>query len=347
MATIKGVKAEGFKGLNFDTALNPRTLIVGPNGEGKSAITQAAQLVLRGYVPGGPKKNEEILSTYGDGQDMSVAVKVGALMFGRQFVRDSKGAVTQVYEINGTKAAKEYFQRSLGEAGAPRVIDFAAFMALSDQKIIDEIFRLFPPGEGIDKIDADLTKKKESLNNLRQTLKTLEGTQKRLTEARRNIELPAGGIGEVEAEIKKLEGEAKAKQTELDAKRIAEAEAKAVVAEKERAERAAYAKKKADEAEAEKARIKAAEEKEKARAKQEAEKGKLLSDFVDVMKTDNLLPDDKPEEATATGEPERSVYCPDVLISLTRIQSAMERAGCSTCAAMMIVKSEIRKYQGV
>jgi DNA repair exonuclease SbcCD ATPase subunit len=300
MTMAKGIGANGFKGLSFATELAPRTLIVGPNGTGKSARTQALQLALRGYIPGGPKKNEEILTVYGNGEEMSVVITIGALEFGRRFSRNAKGAVSQIYEVCGKKSAKEFFMQSLGEVGAPRVIDLAAFMDLSHQKKIDEIFKLFPPGGSIDKIDVELTKKKELRNNMKQKLEDLKGTRGRLTEARKNLSLPAGNLSEIQGEIAKLEGELKVKRKELGDLKIKEASERAV---------------------------------EEARTKAETLQPSVTTQVeAPLTRTTPLI---------------NSPITPksQVRESFNRIMNVMERAGCSACAATMIIKTEMRRYQ--
>lgn len=320
---IEEVQAEGFKGLNFITGFEPRTLITGPNGSGKSARAQAIQLAVRGYIPGGPKKNDEILSTYGEGNNMLVAVRIGSSLFGRRFTRKSgSGSVSVVYEVNGLRATKDFWMQSIVEAGYPRIIDLPAFMDLSSQRKIDEIFKLFPPGESIGKIDAELTKKKELRNNLKQKLQSLKGTQGRLTEARKNLSLPAGNLSEIQGEIAKLEGELKVKRKELGDLKIKEASERAV----------------------EEARAKAETLQPSVTTQVEAPLTRTTSPVPEETQTGNT-PSFINSPIAANKEDETYTPKSQVRESFNRIMNVMERAGCSVCAATMIIKTEMRRYQ--
>jgi len=356
---ITKVIAEGFKGLSFETPLTQHTLFIGPNGSGKSARTQAIQLAVKGHVHGGPKTNAEILDTYGNGTEMIVEIEVGAYLFGRRFFRGKNG-VSQDYRVNGKKSAKDFFVSTMAEAGRPRVIDISAFMGMSDQKKIDVLFDLYPPGADIQKIDLDIEKKKESINTLKAKIKASEAAANRLLESKNALVLPSSTLADVQAEIKKIDGELEIVQAELQNARIKEA----ADAAKKKAEDAAKVKAQEDKARIEK------EAKEKAEAEVKEQEGKRLAE-VEAKEAARKKEED---EATQKTEPSpietqlqkmegdvekikgtfpampteipKATPPADILESFRAILATIERTGCPACAARLIVKREMRKYQG-
>ena len=56
--------------------MSQRTLFIGPNGAGKTARSQALQLVFNGAIIGAEKTNDDILSTFGEGDKMVVGVEI-------------------------------------------------------------------------------------------------------------------------------------------------------------------------------------------------------------------------------------------------------------------------------
>ena len=71
---ITKVTAAGFKGWSGEQDIGDLTLFVGPNGAGKSARSQALQLAVNGGVIGAGKTNDDILSTFGEGDKLIVGV---------------------------------------------------------------------------------------------------------------------------------------------------------------------------------------------------------------------------------------------------------------------------------
>lgn len=142
---ISKIFATDFKGRSFEQPLDRLAIILGPNGSGKSARSQALQLAVMGFIPGGAKTNPEILDAFGSADRLVVGFEAGGYRFERGFGRSGSGTVNQGFRVNGSRASKEFFAQALGQVGAPKVIDISAFLALSDQKKLDAIFDLFPP----------------------------------------------------------------------------------------------------------------------------------------------------------------------------------------------------------
>jgi len=318
--------------LTFETPLEAHTLFIGPTGIGKSARAHAIQLTLRGYVLGGPKKNDEILNTYGNGNDLTVEVQVdGAITFGRRFTRGRNGAVSGDYLLNGRKATKGTFSQTLGEHGSPRVIDIAAFMELSAQKKIDEIFRLFPPGADIDKIDTELSDKKASAGIIKGKIDIIDGTVKRFAEMREHLELPAGNLAEAQAELMAVNKDLTGAREELGAAKIKAAADKAAKEGTAKAEKDAEEKAQTD-------RI--------AKAKAAAAKTVVVVTEETPAPAQSVTVETPAAELVALKDAPPAQSTPNGFVaSLQRILTTLDKSGCSACAARMICKMEIRRYQ--
>ena len=204
--SITRFTATSFKGWTGDQELTERTLFIGPNGAGKSARSQALQLAVNGGVIVAGKTNDDILSTFGEGDKLIVGVEIdGKYLFERGYVRKSDGSVSQGYKVNGAKASKEFFMKSLGESGAPVVLNVADFMTLSDQKKIEALFALYPPTGDVSSVQGKIDEAKTRINALTQKVKTSEQAAARIAASKMQIQVPAGTLAEIDAEIAKLE----------------------------------------------------------------------------------------------------------------------------------------------
>jgi hypothetical protein len=325
---ITMVTAKGFKGCDFAQALSKRTLFVGPNGAGKSARSQALQLAVNGGVIGAGKTNDDILSTFGEGDKLVVGVEIdGKYLFERGFVRGSSGSVSQGYKAGGVKVSKDYFMKALGESGAPVVLNVADFMSLSDQKKIETLFQLYPPAGDISAIQGMIDTAKEKINSLAAKVKTSEQAAARIASSKSQIQVPAGTLAEIDAQIISLEAQLKEAQENLTQIRMEEQKVADALKAKEEADRR------------EKERI---DTEEKTKAEKPGEMTK---------KCDALLGAEKAHGIPVTpGLPGPIVRIPPafcVASSIQAIMNAMDDAGCGTCTAKMIARRELRKYQEV
>lgn len=325
---ITKVTAKGFKGCDFAQELSKRTLFVGPNGAGKSARSQALQLAVNGGVIDAGKTNDDILSTFGEGDKLVVGVEIdGKYLFERGFVRGSSGSVSQGYKAGGIKVSKDFFMKALGESGAPVVLNVADFMALSDQKKIEALFQLYPPAGDISAVQGMIDAAKEKINSLATKVKTSEQAAARIASSKSQIQIPAGTLAEIDAQITSLEAQLKEAQENLTQIRMEEQKATDALKAKEEADRR------------EKERI---EREEKAKAERPGEMTK---------KSDALLGAEKVNGIPVTpGLPGPVVRIPPafcVASSIQAIMNAIDDAGCGTCAAKMIARRELRKYQEV
>jgi ABC-type cobalamin/Fe3+-siderophores transport system ATPase subunit len=174
---IKSISATNLKGLTFNHEIGAKTLIIGPNGSGKTAMNIAEQLVINGYVAADKpyKNNSDILANFGSENILRVGISNGkGILIARQWNRSEKGQVSQNYLINGRKATKDKYVAELVAMGSPKIFDVSEFMQLSDQKKIDLIFELFPPAGDIGKISDEIENLSEKLNLKRSKLRDKE-----------------------------------------------------------------------------------------------------------------------------------------------------------------------------
>jgi len=197
----------------------------------------------------------------------------------------------------------------MAQAGEPAVLDLAAFTALSHQKKIDWIFDLFPPAQDIRTLDREIGELTSKVNALVQDLKAKEQVSASLEAARAELELPGGTLPQVKADLEQKEKELAQAQAELKELEIAQAEAKA----------AEEAKRLAEENVKEKAEV----------------KPPLKVNF-----------GSEPEPQATMPDPINEIYAQRAVASIRAIMNTMTNAGCSTCAAMLVAKRELRNFQG-
>lgn len=379
---ITAVLAENIKGLSFQQPLGRLTLVLGPNGSGKSARVQALQLAVMGFIPGGEKKNQEILAAYSSADKMVVGFQTEKYKFERGFVKGVGGSVAQGFKVNGSRASKEFFLQALGEGGVPKVVDLSAFFALSDPKKLDMIFSLFPPVEDPLKLQLEIDRTREGVNSLAARVKDSEGALARLASTRGEISLPAGTLADINGRI-----EENAKRVVELRGEIAKADAEAVRLqaiedERKRVEAAAAEKRRLDEIE-KAAKPQPALDFTKSEASKELDKkldsmeanlkasgllaGRIAAgedpgspDMREAarelgeklegnLKAIGALPPDFPRDldsaAAVVGEIFECMSNAAVAAILGKILGTMERAGCSACAARLVIISEMKKIQ--
>ena len=354
---ITMVIGSNFKGLTFEQPLGRLNLLVGPNGSGKSARTQALILAVMGYIPGGAKKNAEILGAYGTEDFMSVGFKTD-ILFERGFAR-SGDSVSQKYGISGGRAKEGEFQKALGLHGNPRIVDISAFMELSDQKKIDAVFSLYPPAGDVNKIQGEIDGLREKINTLNAKAKSSEAAAARLVAAK--PALPAGTLADVTGKISETETAlAKARQDLSDAKateaaRVAKEQAEQKAAEdaeklKAKQEKDQIAKEKKDKEEADRKLAEGLAEMTK-----ECEQALGLSvvklrmgrvngiQVVYPEAEESLFPPHQGIEAIGVGAIELGMA--KAASSIQAILDALKAAGCESCAARLVAVRELRKYE--
>jgi DNA repair exonuclease SbcCD ATPase subunit len=96
---ITNLKATGIKGQDIDINPAPVTIITGENMSGKSAIKNAVELALLGYVPGLGKSNAKIFEL-SDGEPMGVELSVDDQLVISRLWKSANGSVKGESTVN-------------------------------------------------------------------------------------------------------------------------------------------------------------------------------------------------------------------------------------------------------
>lgn len=206
---IKRIFANGFKGMDFDQPLGQRSILVGKVGSGKSSRSLALALLVSGAMPntGIGRTNADIFNAVASGDSFTVGVETDdGKRLERIYRRGPKGSVSCSYRVDGETTPKNLFELELDHEGFS-MADVAAFHALSDAKKIDELFRLFPPQGDVRGINAVIAQTKEAISRIEADIKAREQSCQNLGKAIADMELPAGTLPEIQAQIAQLERE--------------------------------------------------------------------------------------------------------------------------------------------
>lgn len=226
---ITRIYARGFKGLDFDQPLALRTVIMGKVGSGKSSRSLALALLVTGSLPGTgiAKSNSDILNAVGNGDSLTVGLEFDdGVTLERTYRRKKNGAVGCEYRNAGESIPKNLFEMELDRRGVS-IADVPAFLALSDAKKVDELFRLFPPAGDVRGLGAAITRAKERISELESAIKGKEQSCRSLSESLAGLNLPAGSLPEVQATIVQTEREYQAARDELTRERLEQTQARA------------------------------------------------------------------------------------------------------------------------
>jgi hypothetical protein len=325
---ITEIYAKDFKGLSFTQPVSKKTLFLGPNGVGKSARSQALTLGLLGYIPGSGKTNDDILSSFGNTDVTVVGFTLDGAKFERAWGRVASGSVKEGFKLNGTKVGKEAFISGLGERGTPKIFDLSLFLDLSSQKQIDYVMALYPCGEDLTGVETMIAKQKESIKALEDKARSTEKASATLNASRAAMTLPAGSLAETTAAIEKAETDLEAANKELN--EILAKNREEQVAEKAKTD--------------ERLRLEAEQKKKDAAAKaKDFENKKVIetqAQKIEELETKVAEVPAPQAEGTFT-EWEKDGF-KQILIS---ILTTMDTAGCTVCAARLVVKKELKKIK--
>jgi len=326
---ISKISAKGLKGLEFEQPLLRLNLFRGPNGIGKSARTDAVLLAVLGYLPGGAKRPGDILNALGSGDKMFVGIETDDhTHFLRRYAKDEKGTVNQSLMVNRRKASGPEYAKAM--AGV-RVIDLRIFLELSDQKQIDTIFSLFPPAGDVRLIKDQIGALRAKKNGLQAKIETLDGVVARLKSGRAEIQLPAGTLSEITGKIEDTEKQLTEARQSLRNVEIAQVRAE----EQEKAEAAAILK-------TEQEREAQGHKYVKPKPEEIPEGSPLEGPFKDITPRE-LIQDIA--EMSSVGRRATARLSDECSESIQAILASMQRSGCDSCAAALVAKRELRKYQ--
>ena len=325
---INRIFAQGFKGLDFSTPLTARTLITGRVGSGKSARSLALALLVTGNLPGTgiARKAGDILDAVCSGDSMSVGIELdNGIMLERLFKRGKTGAVKSEYKLDGETILKDRFNVILEREGI-NIVDISTFMAMSDAKKVDELFRLFPPQGDVRGLTRKITEAKENLSAVESEIKAIESIIGNLAKSIAESELPPGSLPEIQAEIVKVQAEHQAARDEMirEQERIAQ----------QKREAGAEAKRQVAESNAK-------------QAETTAEKPAQQAVVTRTEQIEMPLREIKREDATQSHVCQCGGGCKVEAVdagvaALERVLAALERAGCEGCAAKMVLKRELK-----
>lgn len=324
---ITRIYATGFKGLDFNQPLTLRTLMMGRVGSGKSSRSLALALLVTGGLPGTgiARANSEIFKAVGSGDTMTVGIEIdGGKTLERTYRRKRDGSVSCDCRVDGERTAKNLFEVELDRQGIS-IADVAGFLALSDAKKVDELFHLFPPAGDVRGLNASILRTKERISQIEGNIKGKEQSCQSLSTSIAELNLPAGTLPEVQAEITKIEREYQEARDEM-------------ILEKARLEREAQDAAKAA--------------RERARASAETKPTPQTLPLAEAIQQGTLsvstpLPEhSQARQATGGGQDVSDTG----IHALERVLSALERAGCGGCVAKMVLKREMklmRSYGGI
>lgn len=228
---IKRIFANGFKGMDFDQPLGQRSILVGRVGSGKSSRPLALALLVSGAMPntGIGRTNSDIFDAVASGDAFTVGLETDdGKTLERTYKRGKKGSISCSHRVNGEATPKNLFELELANEGFC-LADVASFHALSDTKKIDELFRLFPPQGDVRGINVAIAQTKEAISRIEADIKAREQSCQNLGKAIADMELPAGTLPEIQAQIAQLEREYQEARDEMvrEKTRLEEASAQA------------------------------------------------------------------------------------------------------------------------
>lgn len=323
---IELVRGKNFKGRDFEQKLSQHNLFVGPNGSGKSSVSQALQLTIAGQIVGYDKTgNQSIHAAFASADKMTVGVAIDGKSFSRTYSLQKSGSVTVNHACGGTRAKAETYSTELGKAGAPVVVDVAAFLSLSDAKKLEALRTRFPMGEDLDELSSDIDAIDRKIKTQQADIRANENAIRQLRSSR--PDLPAGSLSEISGEIEIVEAQLQDAQAGLQA------------IEKREAEEAAA--------------TRAVEEERRKQTREEMQRGvpSEAPTATHAAMQDKDIPPDVVDRQGARAAVNRlksrmdHVVHPDPAQSILAIISAMEKTGCSVCAAKMVAKRELNRYR--
>lgn len=316
---ITRIYAQGFKGLDFDQPLALRTLIMGRVGSGKSSRSLALSLLATGGLAGTgiARTNAEIFKAVGSGDTLTVGIEIdGGTTLERVYKRKN-GTVSCDCRVDGERTAKNLFEVELDRQGIS-IADVAGFLALSDAKKVDELFRLFPPAGDVRGLNASISRVKERISKIEGDIRAKEQSCQGLATSIAELKLPAGTLPEVQAEIAKVEREYQEARDDM-------------VREQARLKHEAAAR---------------ASREQRAAESTKPSAGQQLPLSSAARRQPPLpcsVPGQEPSPVCQNSEQGQDAHTE--VLALERVLSALERAGCDGCAARMVLKREIKSLR--
>jgi hypothetical protein len=355
MIKIDHIRTVGFKGFDIDEDVPEKSIRVGKNRVGKSTLSEAIAFVIDGHVSFSTagKRPADILDSFGDGVMLAGVVEIKGKEFGRKISRNEKGVVSQVLQYEKKRVAADVFSSMLGKVGRPKIADHNAFMAQSEAKKVDTLFELFPD-PFLSKIDEKIMGAKEDISRIEKQISGCESTISRLTTSKNEIEKPSGTIASVRDEIQTVEDQITDLEKQIKEAEIEEAKAKATadeIARREKAEEDEKQRMKDEEEEREAIKQIAVEQPLKTDEDWEQHNLSGPSNDPDLVEADRVITKmENQMQGVNSGQVVDAEFDPDLFPvlnpseSIQNIIDALKGSGCSTCAALIVAKMELKKY---
>lgn len=205
---ITNIKTKAFRRGDLSIALAARTLLIGPNGTGKTTVIHAATLALQGYLQGQKATAAELFANCTDDKAMSVQAEVEAKgithSIMRSWEKNKKGEISGMVSVDKTLASSRnadgMVRMALGET--PILVDVAA-IRMSPQK---ERRRLFLQAIGVD-LDTPLRDEQDAralINQARANREAASNTASRLMAELTTLPEATGSVEQMEARLKEL-----------------------------------------------------------------------------------------------------------------------------------------------
>lgn len=222
---IESVSVKNFKGQIFDQQLEQFNLFVGDNGAGKSARSQAIQLLLTGYVPGTSKVSHQIVSNFSSGE-FYVSGKINGIEYERKYTTSKAGNTSVSFRISKRRSDKTEFAEKAGNF--PACFDMRNFTELSDAKKLEYIFSILPNLKIMQDLDEKTEKARAEYNQAVQDEKNIRHTLQKLSEAHAQYDV-AGDLLTVEQDVKAAEAELEAVKADIEKQKSSEIPQKIMV----------------------------------------------------------------------------------------------------------------------
>ena len=202
---ITKIKGKGFLGPDIDCSCSNKMFVTGPNRSGKTTKTNIIHLVLNGFIASAHrvcKKPSDILEQYSAGNQITCSVEIdGKTEFEYHISKDSKGSVSKRLRVDKKKYPEKEFMQELTLSGNPKIIDLSSFIQLSDDKKIDQLFKIYPGDVDIQELNSNISKKEAAINMKTADIKTKEAVITENNKSKQLIELPSGSLSSIRAEI--------------------------------------------------------------------------------------------------------------------------------------------------
>ena len=216
MKRLDSIAVENFRGITKSVELGEKTLILGPNGQGKSTVMHGANFAVMGYLPGEDKKG---VFANASGSSMGATVVGGGHTVERTLTAGK--TLSERVDVDGNPGNKNSAEGMVRMAfgGKPPVRDVPGFFAATSSQQRRMVLQMVADAATLKKLTDDETKAREAKNAKTQDRQACDKAVKQLTKSLTERDRPTGNLPHLKTERATLKVEIQAAQ-----KRITEAE---------------------------------------------------------------------------------------------------------------------------